>query len=526
MPDSFDNSSPMPTGSSGLSSPGVDLESLKARIEGRFGVVPSFFLLAGDAPPVVATLFDMAEFAYFDSPMPAVFKERLFTYVSRFCGAPYCMARHCGFLLGRGNVAGDPSEVPLPVDEVAAMLRRPLPDIDAQEKLREVLSATPGPLKSWPAPGSELEEVLFQVGALIFVHPREHAELLLEVERVLGEELSAYFLLFLAFVRFAHYWTETHPRLRLEDDLEQLLEEQRTLADWIAGYSQVVDGELRRQVGLELTELEALRARTRALERSTQHLRREIADRERDARAAEAQSIAKSEFMATVSHELRTPLNAIIGYVSLLHEEVAGPLDPAVAQFVERIRVAARHQKQLIDEILTFARIEAGRETLDLGEVDLAEIESELEAIIRPLADGSGLRLEIDLSRAPRVVHTDARKLRQILLNLLGNAVKFTERGSVSLRVTSEPGWCEFAVADTGRGIPEADQERIFEAFTQGDGSTTRLHGGTGLGLAISRRLAALLGGSLLLVSRPGEGSRFSLRIPESPPAPTLRPGS
>jgi PAS domain S-box-containing protein len=223
---------------------------------------------------------------------------------------------------------------------------------------------------------------------------------------------------------------------------------------------------------------------------------------------------AKSEFMATISHELRTPLNAIIGYTELLHDGVPAPLPAPSREYTQRIGLAAQHLLQLIDEILTFSRLQADREVVEETELVIEELVDEIRAIIGPLAQGPGLSFRAETGAIPERVSTDARKLRQILLNLLGNAVKFTHAGSVELRVEPDGDALLFHVTDTGPGIPADERPYLFEPFWQGDQSATRRSGGAGLGLAISDRFARLLGGEITVESEPGAGSRFTLRLP------------
>jgi signal transduction histidine kinase len=228
---------------------------------------------------------------------------------------------------------------------------------------------------------------------------------------------------------------------------------------------------------------------------------------------AQAASQAKSQFLATMSHELRTPLTAIIGYDELLLNELWGPLTDRQRQQLERIRVSAWHLVTIIDQILTFSRAEAGREQAAREPVELTQLVRDTMTMLEPQAAAKDLHLELHLPREPVWAQTDAGKLRQILLNLAGNAVKFTERGSVE--VTLVPGdTVEVQIRDTGGGVAPADVERIFEPFTQVDQSNTRAQGGTGLGLTVSRRLARLLGGDIHLDSELGRGSTFTLALP------------
>lgn len=241
---------------------------------------------------------------------------------------------------------------------------------------------------------------------------------------------------------------------------------------------------------------------------------------ERRARAAaEEASRAKSRFLAVMSHELRTPLNAIIGYQDLLAGEIAGPLTARQGEHIDRIRESAWHLLELINQVLTLSKIEAGREEAVVDAVDAVEVARGAVSLVEPQARKKGLPLHAVFPEGAVEVETDPGKLRQILLNLLANAVKFTEEGEVELAVASDParGSVLFRVRDTGPGIAPEHQEAVFEPFTQVDQSNTRVQGGTGLGLPISRRLARLLGGDLTLESAPGRGSAFTLRLPLRP---------
>jgi PAS domain S-box-containing protein len=262
------------------------------------------------------------------------------------------------------------------------------------------------------------------------------------------------------------------------------------------------------------------RARLFEAERSARaesDLARQDADAARA--AAEQASRAKSDFLATMSHELRTPLNAIIGYQSLLADGVTGPVSDSQRRQLERIGSSAHHLLMLIDEVLTLARVEAGKESVHVEPVAVAAVLDEAAAIIEPLAKQKGLDFRVIEPASSIIIQSDGGKLRQAILNLLSNAVKFTGRGSVTLRAWEDGDTILFEVRDTGIGIAGQHIERIFEPFWQVEASTTRTAPGTGLGLAVTRRLAVLLGGAVSVQSAVGEGSTFTLRVPRAAPA-------
>jgi signal transduction histidine kinase len=213
-----------------------------------------------------------------------------------------------------------------------------------------------------------------------------------------------------------------------------------------------------------------------------------------------------------MSHELRTPLNAIIGYQSLLKEGIDGPLNEPQLNQLKRIRASADHLLALIDEVLTFSRVEAGKEVVREEEIFLRSIVEDALTMITPLAGvkGPAVRAEGDDVR----LYTDGGKVRQILLNLLTNAIKFTDSGEVVIRSHSEAERVMVSVIDTGIGIAPENLERIFDPFWQVEQRSTRKVGGTGLGLSVSRTLARLVGGDIRAESELGKGSTFILTLP------------
>ena len=240
---------------------------------------------------------------------------------------------------------------------------------------------------------------------------------------------------------------------------------------------------------------------------------------EQQARAsAERASRVKSDFLAVMSHELRTPLNAIIGYTALIADEIVGPVSPAQQTQLGRVKAGARHLLSLIEQILSLSRLEAGKEQAMIEEVDVCAIARETSALIEPAAMAKALRFDVRIPDEPIVMGTDATKLRQILLNLVGNAVKFTESGFVELLLERDAEGIVIQVRDSGEGIAAEHAERIFEPFWQVGQSRFARAAGTGLGLSVSRQLARLLGGDIAVDSALGRGSTFTLRLPAASP--------
>jgi GAF domain-containing protein/CheY-like chemotaxis protein len=274
----------------------------------------------------------------------------------------------------------------------------------------------------------------------------------------------------------------------------------------------------RRQAGAfapEVTELLLTFAAQSALAIQNARLFREIEDKSRQLEVADRH---KSEFLANMSHELRTPLNAIIGYSEMLQEDAA---DLGAEQFTDdlkKINAAGRHLLELINAVLDLSKIEAGKMELYLESFDVATLIRDIAAVIQPLAAKNANRLEVRCPDTTGTMRADLTKVRQALFNLLSNACKFTERGTISLAVAREArdgqDWMVFSVSDTGIGMTPEQIARLFEAFSQADAATTRRFGGTGLGLALSRRLCRMMGGDVTVESEADRGSTFTIRLP------------
>ena len=235
---------------------------------------------------------------------------------------------------------------------------------------------------------------------------------------------------------------------------------------------------------------------------------------EHKSRQLELASRHKSQFLANMSHELRTPLNAVLGYTELILDGIYGEAPDRIREVLERVDKSGHHLLGLINDVLDLSKIEAGQLVLSVSEYSLADVVQTVFAAMEPLAAEKRLGLTVSLADDLPAGLGDERRVAQVLLNLIGNAIKFTDTGEVSIRAGTSDGAFRVSVTDTGPGIAEGDQQRIFHEFQQVDGSSTRHKGGTGLGLAIARRIVELHGGKLWVESTPGAGSTFSFTLP------------
>ena len=275
-----------------------------------------------------------------------------------------------------------------------------------------------------------------------------------------------------------------------------------------------------RREAMERTALyEQLKQASDELERKVHAATADIAQQNellrRQAFELEQASALKSQFLANMSHEFRTPLNAILGYTSMLQQGVAGPLEGPIKRHLSRVASNGQHLLSIINEILDISRIEAGRMPLQISKFKVPDLVGEVIAELEPIIRRSKLEVTTAMPRDLKPIYSDRQKVKQILLNLLSNALKFTAAGGVSIsaKALSGPKLMSVSVTDTGIGIAPDDHHRIFEDFKQLDNSPTRAYGGTGLGLSICRRLAQIIGGDIAVRSEVGKGSTFTLTL-------------
>ncbi len=357
-----------------------------------------------------------------------------------------------------------------------------------------------------------LDQLMESIGIVLnTIEANMRTENLLKQSQTLAQELQSQQL----------ELTETNTRLEQQAatlrESEKLLQQQQ---------------EELQQTNEELQEKARLLALQNAeVERKNREIEQARLTLEEKAEQLELTSKYKSEFLANMSHELRTPLNSLLILSKLLTENKEGNLTPKQVEFAETVHNAGTDLLNLINDILDLSKIESGTITVDVGEVSVPQLSEDMERGFRAIADNKKLEFSIVRTESmPTIIHTDEKRLNQVLKNLLSNAFKFTEEGMVELRFSiASEGWSSdhkvlnkaervvaISVTDTGIGVPHDKQKLIFEAFQQADGTTSRKYGGTGLGLAISREIARLLGGEIKLQSEPEEGSTFTLYVPEN----------
>jgi PAS domain S-box-containing protein len=337
-----------------------------------------------------------------------------------------------------------------------------------------------------------------------------------EVYRIYGVEPGRFEVTYESFIAMVH----PHDRERLEDavrgalgsgglfEVEHRIVQPGGAERTVSGRGRTVcdaDGRPIRMLGTELDITDQKRA---------EEQRRELADALSARRQAEAASRMKDEFLAIVSHELRTPLNAILGYTELILDHIYGEAPDRMRQVLERVQANGRHLLGLINDVLDLAKIEAGQLTLSLANYSMKDVVDSVINAVEPLAAEKHLAFKTDVPSNLPAGRGDERRIAQVLLNLVGNAIKFTDSGEVAVKASAGNASFTVAVCDSGPGISAADQARIFDEFQQADSSSTKKKAGTGLGLSIAKRIIEMHSGRIWVESAPGKGSTFFFTLP------------
>jgi signal transduction histidine kinase len=351
--------------------------------------------------------------------------------------------------------------------------------------------------------GLEDTAVLFNPSALFFAAPQEaHEELLRAIDAHLSElkkdSQSLYY-------RSLKRWTFEEVRVQLPV--------------WLQILGAVLGVALLMSLLGSFVLKHQVNARTRELQKINQEMEQRIIERTAELAAAmkkaQIADQVKSAFLATMSHELRTPLNSIIGFTGIILHEHVGPLNAEQKKQLNMVRRSSQHLLALINDVLDISKIEAGQLQVAAEKINLRQIVEKAEQSTRPLADGKGLELGFEISPEIETITGDSRRVEQILLNLISNAIKFTEKGSVRITCETDESDVIVKVIDTGMGIKAEDMETIFQSFRQIDSGISRKYDGTGLGLSISKKLVELMGGKIWVNSTWGAGSTFGFSLPK-----------
>ncbi len=470
-------------------------------VESRFGVLPHFFQSAPDAPELVQQLWIYAKAAYLDNPLPALFKERLFVYLSRFCEIRYCIVRHVGFLVGRGRPSGDLRAVPHSVEQVVRLLRRPVSDSDELQTVISTLAALPAALSSWTLPETTDEDMVFRVATALFLEPGRAELAKYALRKAVGPVHFELLVGFLSFVRTAHYWTLLHPELAYEEDVKALMREHDQLAELMLHDPEAGRCDMGHRLFDELAGL-----------REVVSLRDAVRESELAKRRLEDLHRHKDAFLAVVSHELRNPISAISNVSELL-----GRLQLQDARLDEMQGILSRQTAALariVDDLLDVSRASLDKLSIQREPLDLRDLVRDSVSDHESSFAAAGLELHIEIPDKSVPVSADRVRASQVFQNLLSNARRFTPApGEVFVRVRVEAAEAIVEVSDSGVGFSAELAETLFLPFVQA-GQEARQHGGLGLGLAIGRRIAELHGGTLSATS-PGlhRGARFTWTI-------------
>jgi two-component sensor histidine kinase len=408
----------------------TDSTPFRREVEERFGLVPNFFCSAPDAPELVEKLWDFAKSAYLDNPMPSLFKERLFVFLSRFCEVRYCVTRHCAFLLGYGHVAGDATASTQSLEDAIKLLTKLTPWQRANDDWLQALES-PAAHLNWPASDTEYEDQLFAAAAVVFVEARRSDRARHALRNALGGSRYEYLLGFLAFVRTAHYWTAVHPNLAPEDDVQGLLEANAELARLLLHDAEASRCDMGTQLYAELEDLRNLQERHK-LELANQALAHEVAQKE--------------FLLQEINRRLNDSLQAVSSLLSL---QIGNLEDPSAAESVRSKRLYAGSDHQVID--------------LDVFLADLCGMMG--QALGCP--DG----LKADLVPV-KISATMATPLALIVNELIANAVKYGGPFCSVSTTTRSDGFLTLTVSDAGGGPPvdpeqRARESRIVETFAK-----------------------------------------------------------
>ena len=487
----------------------LDRSAFQQAVSNRFGLVPNFFQSALDAPELVQRLWDLARELYLDKPIPSLFKERLFVYLSRFCEVRYCIVRHCGFLIGRGHSSGDPLVQVQTVAQAIKLLKTPTPWQRDRNAVLLPLEARSTRI-DWPEPETDLEDCLFAAATVVFVEPlhadRERAAL----RNALGGQLFEYLMGLLTFVRAAHYWTKIHPDLGFEDDVRQMLDQHEELARLLLEDPEAARCEMGVRLLEELNLLRDLNER-HELEKAKQALEERYHEVEMEL-AHVNRVTAMGQLAASITHEVNQPLagmitNAGAGFRWLDRQ----PPDLEEArQALGRIVQDGKRASDVIDRVRALIKKAPPRK--DRAQINEAILE--VTGLTRGEVVKNGVSMQTQLTEELPPIQADRVQLQQVLLNLILNAVEAmsgVSEGSRELLISTEQeasGGVLVTVQDSGPGLNPESFDHLFDPFY------TTKPGGIGMGLSICRSIVEAHGGRIWALHSVGPGATIQFTLP------------
>jgi signal transduction histidine kinase/CheY-like chemotaxis protein len=478
------------------------------KVKARFGMMPAFFRANSAAPELIEQLWAFAEASYLDTPLPSLFKERLFVYLSRFCEVRYCIVRHVGFLIGAGRPAGDASAPPHSVEAVIRLLRRPVatPEILMASLAR--LDAG-GRLAGWPEPATQIEDDLFTCLTALFLTPARCEPVKAALRRAVGERDFEFLIGFLAFIRAAHFWTLMHPEIQIEADMVALMQAHEALSQLLLEDPEAGRCDLNQRMVDELFALREL------------HERQELVKAKQQLEEKDQQ---KDRFIAVLAHELRNPLAAIHAAAATLG--LMPMRDAGIERIRERVERQTTAMARMLDDLLDASRIPLGKVTIVRQEIDLAALLRDVLRDAEERVAAAGQQVELEIPDMAIRVAGDRVRITQIIDNVLSNAIKFTQAGGqIAVRLRTREARAVISITDSGVGFDREFERAMFAPFVQATQSFERPASGLGLGLAIGRQLAELHGGTLSATSPgPGKGSEFVIQLPLSAGPDGARP--
>jgi signal transduction histidine kinase len=484
-----------------------DRSAFQQAVSNRFGLVPNFFQSAPDAPELAQRLWDLARELYLDKPIPSLFKERLFVYLSRFCEVRYCIVRHVGFLIGLGHSSGDPSVHVETVAQVIRLLKTPTPWQRDLNALLLALEATSTRI-DWPEPETDLEDCLFAAATVVFVETlrsdRERAAL----RNALGGQRFEHLMGLLTFIRAAHYWTKIHPDLGFEDDVRQMLDQQQELAGLLLEDPEAARCEMGVRLLDELSLLRDLNER-HELEKAKQALEERY--RKVEMELAHVNRVTTvGQLAVSIAHEINQPLTAVANSASACLRWLDVRKLEEARQSAARVIAESHRASEIIGRIREMAKKAPPRKDW----LDINETIHEVLALVESGVHRNRIAVETQLSDDVPLLLADRVQLQQVILNLMMNAIESmggAGEGPRELWVRSQKDESQgvlVSVQDSGPVLDPMSLDHLFDAFY-----TTKPQG-LGMGLAISRSLIEAHGGRLWATGNEPHGAVFQFTLP------------